>query len=194
MKTILFVTSNRGKARSAAMILKCYGYRVVQVADRIEEPEHTEDPKAIADAKIAAASKNYHQPLMCEDGGFFVNALDGRPGVHVHGYLEEKGITGLLRELEGKRDRRARFRGVLAYLEPGATRPVHFISNVRGRVLSRPRGHLKPHSWSDLHLVFAPDGSKKTLAEMTETEYEVVRFKQDSRFRRLGEYLTARTS
>lgn len=193
MKDIFFVTTNSGKAESARMILRDYGYNVVQAKDSIEEPEETNDPKIIAREKVFHAIKKHNAPLICEDGGFFVNALNGRPGAKAHGYLSEHGLKGLLGELKGRKDRSAHFIGVLAYMEPSWKEPMYFEEKVEGKLLEEPRGNLKPHSWSELHLAFVPKGETKTIAEMSEKEYKEFVLKHESRFKRLGSYLVNRS-
>ena len=159
----------------------------------IDEPEHTNDPRLIAKAKVVAASERYRRPVMCEDGGFFVEALGGKPGVKVHGYLDRYGLGGLLKQMKGKRNRKVCFWGVLAYDEPGWKKPIYFESKTRGILTREPRGTLKPYSWSEgLHLAFIPDSHRKTLAEMGEREYLRLTGRQTSRFTMLAEFLKER--
>jgi XTP/dITP diphosphohydrolase len=190
-KEIYFVTTNAGKAHTAGKVLSHYGYSVVQKHNSIEEPEHTNNPKAIAEAKIAAASGKYKNAVMCEDGGFFVEALGGEPGVKVHGYLDEHGLDGLLKQLKGEKNRKVYFWSVLAYAEPGQ-KPIYLETKTHGVLAEEPRGHLKPYSWSQLHLAFIPDSYDKTLSEMTEEEYNRFTTRQTSLFIMLGEFLKKR--
>jgi XTP/dITP diphosphohydrolase len=191
-REIYFVTTNLGKVHSAQKVFSRYGFSVVQKKASIDEPEYTNDPRLIAKAKVVAASKRYKRPVMCEDGGFFVEALGGKPGVKVKGYLEKYGLSGLLNRMRGKRNRRVCFWGVLAYDEPGWKKPVYFESKTHGVLTREPRGTLKPYSWSELHLAFIPDSHKKTLAELSEKEYLKLTGRQTSRFTMLAEFLKGR--
>jgi len=195
LKQVFFVTTNRGKVESANMILSSYGIEAVQVANPVDEPSETNDPKSIARMKILSAVQApgmVKATLICEDGGFFVNVLNGRPGASVHRYLTEHGLNGLLAELKGKEDRSAFFYGVLACMTPEMKEPVYFEERIRGQILKTPKGCLKSYSWSALHQVFVPNGENKAIAEMNENEYQQFRLKQNSRFKRLGEFLTAK--
>jgi XTP/dITP diphosphohydrolase len=186
---IYFVTTNRGKVYTAKRILSRYGYSVMQKKDFIDEPEHTNNPRLIAKAKIMEASKRYSKALMCEDGGFFVDALDGEPGVKVKGYLEKHGLAGLLKRLKGETNRKAYFWSALAYIEPGWKEPVYFDGKTHGVLAEEPRGEMRSYSWSELHLAFIPDLYEKTLAEMDQDEYAQFSNRQTSNIMMLGEFL-----
>lgn len=192
MKQLYFVTTNRGKVESANMILKNFGFSLIQIKDSIKEPEETNDSKIIVREKALTAIRKHQKPLVCEDGGFFVNILGGKPGAKVSNYLMEKGVKGLLKELEDKGDRSAYFLGVLAYIEPDWNEPIYFEEKLEGQITREERGSLKPFSWSELHLVFIPKGETKTLAEMSEDEYNRFRMGLNSRFVSLGEFLTSK--
>ena len=188
-KKIYFVTTNRGKVHTANKVLSQYGYAVIQKRGSIEEPKHTNDPKQIVRAKMAAASEKCRNAVMCEDGGFFIEALNGEPGVRVHEYLEKYGIDGLLKKLNGAKNRKAYFHNVLAYKEPGWHQPLYLDTKIHGVLTHEPKGELKPRAWSEIHLAFIPESHDKTLAEMSEEEYNKFISNHTSGFTLLGEML-----
>jgi inosine/xanthosine triphosphate pyrophosphatase family protein len=49
--------------------------------------------------------------------------------------------------------------------------PKSFLTHVRGQIAENIRGSMKPSLWSELGLIFIPEGSQKTLAEMSADEY-----------------------
>lgn len=207
---LCFVTSNDGKANSANTTLMEFGFPVARLSRKITEPYHTESPKDIVTKKIRnalrlqnvqivcmdgreiAVSRLSDIPIICEDGGFFVNALNGRPGVQINPYLREGGVERLIREMDSKECRSAYFWEVLAYKYPFMKGPEYFESRVEGTVLSEKRGKLQEFSWSELHLVFVPNGYTKTWAEMSADEYRRYDLRQNSRWNRLGEFLLRR--
>jgi inosine/xanthosine triphosphate pyrophosphatase family protein len=56
-------------------------------------------------------------------------------------------------------------------MDKGTKGPVFFRSDVKGRITKRKMGKLKSFTWSELSLVFKPEGKTKTLAQMPEDEY-----------------------
>jgi XTP/dITP diphosphohydrolase len=88
-------------------------------------------------------------PTLADDSGLEVDALDGRPGVYTRRYAgddpsDEENNEKMLRELEGVpvERRRARYRCVLAFLDPSAgAEPVLRMGTFEGRIALAPRGH-----------------------------------------------------
>lgn len=197
--SLLFVTSNTGKATSANATLREFGFYVAQLRNIIDEPYHTKSPLLIAREKIFAAervvsSHGIGLPIICEDSGFFVNALNGLPGVKINEFLKTKGISGLLKDLEGKKDRSAYFWEVLAYKEPGMAEPIYFESKPKGHITTEERGEIQSHNWSSLHLVFILEGYTKTWAQMNLQEYKDYDLRKNSRWDQLGYFLRQKNS
>ncbi len=79
---------------------------------------------------------------LADDSGLEVDALGGRPGVHSKRFsVEAKDETNnflLLQKMRGVRDRRARFRCVIAVVGPGGEGFVE--AKCEGQIGSGPRG------------------------------------------------------
>ncbi len=195
MGKIYFVTTNKAKFLSAERRLSPHGIELVLVNAAIDEPEYTNSSKEIVKAKCVFALGKVPGPVICEDGGFFVNALGGEPGVKAHGYLAAKNNEGLkgaeklLVEIKDSDDRGAYFFSVAGYMEAGWEEPVYFSSKVEGKISHELRGPAQERNWSSIHRVFIPRGSGKTLAEMDDDEYEEFS-KKISVFMKLERYLT----
>jgi len=168
MRKIIFITTNRGKYLSAKNVLRKYKIKVVQKKLEIPEPRGTLEEIAIFKAKYAF--KLVREPLITMDAGFFIPSLGGFPKMFVNFVLSTIGLEGILKLLEGK-ERKCEFREVLCYLESLRKRPKLFKRKVEGEIAKRPLGQLKPYNWSKLHLIFIPEGEKKTLAQMTKKEF-----------------------
>lgn len=100
-----------------------------------------------------------------DDTGLEVEALNGAPGVISARYAGEQknasdNLTKLLSELEGKNDRSARFRTVIALNLDG--RQHLFEGVVNGRITNKPKGD-KGFGYDP---VFIPEGHDRTFAEM----------------------------
>jgi len=81
---------------------------------------------------------------MADDSGLEVEALDGAPGVYSARYAGEScdyatNNAKLLRELDGKENRHARFRTVMALARPGEE-PLTVDGVCEGTILSELRG------------------------------------------------------
>jgi XTP/dITP diphosphohydrolase len=146
-----------------------YGIKVVQVPLDIPEPR-SEDVEEIAKEKVRFAFKEIGKPVVALDAGFYIDSLNGFPKAFVNFALSTIGVNGILRLLDGK-DRSCEFRHCLAYMDKGTKGPVFFRSDVKGRITKRKMGKLKSFTWSELSLVFKPEGKTKTLAQMPEDEY-----------------------
>lgn len=105
-------------------------------------------------------------PAIADDSGLEVDALNGAPGVYSARYAGEPcddaaNNEKLLRELEGKKDRRARFVTVLALCRPGKE-PLTVRGTCEGAIIDEPRG-TNGFGYDPL---FVPDGTNQTFAEL----------------------------
>lgn len=87
--------------------------------------------------------------VIADDTGLLVDALDGEPGVRSaryaggEGHDSEANMRLLLKNLEGKENRRARFRTVITMIEEKVaymTRIQYFSGNVEGTILTEKHG------------------------------------------------------
>ena len=106
--------------------------------------------------------------VLSDDSGLEVDALHGSPGVWSSSYGGVEGDHArnnarLLREMEGKTDRAARFRCTMV-LAQGGEELAHFTGAVEGRIIGEPRG-TEGFGYDPL---FVPDGHKHTFAELGE--------------------------
>jgi XTP/dITP diphosphohydrolase len=131
---INFVTSNKGKFVEAQAIFgdllqKDIGYTEIQ-ADTLEEV-------AVYGMKEVAA--RLQGPVMLEDAGLFVDALKGFPGVYSAYVQKTIGNAGILRLMEALENRKAHFKSVVAYIEPGM-QAILFFGEVHGQIGFEERG------------------------------------------------------
>ncbi len=160
-----FATTNKGKLLTMQTDMKPYGIEVVQKALDIPEPR-SNDVQEIADHKAWQALQQLHEPVIVMDAGFYVDSLNGFPRAFTNFALETVGIAGILKLVDGL-DRRCEFRECLAYIDKSMNEPKFFIAHIRGSLSAKPRGNLHAGHWSDLALIFEPEGQQATLAEMS---------------------------
>ncbi|MGL4819931.1 MAG: XTP/dITP diphosphatase [Bacilli bacterium] len=128
MKSIVVATGNKGKVAEFERMLSPLGYTVKSMADFPELCEVEETGKTFeenATLKSETIAKVLRCPVIADDSGLCVDALDGAPGVYSARFSGEPKDDGrnnalLLERLVGVSDanRSARFVCVLAYSEP----------------------------------------------------------------------------
>ncbi|RBI61599.1 non-canonical purine NTP pyrophosphatase, RdgB/HAM1 family [halophilic archaeon] len=160
---IRFVTGNEGKVREAREYLD----------DDVEQVEYdyteiqSDDLASIAvhGAEEAFAETGGDDPVVVDDAGLFVDALGGFPGPY-SAYVEDTlGVERVWRLAEREENRRARFRGVVAYHD--GERTETFEGAVPGRIVA-PRGD----GGFGYDPIFEHEG--QTLAEMSTEEKNAV--------------------
>lgn len=146
-RRIVLATGNAGKLKEIREIFSGLDVGIVAQSD-FDTPEAIEDglsfvENAIIKARNAAAHTGL--PVLSDDSGIEVDALNGEPGIHSARYAgnDESNIQRLLRELDGVPDdkRTARFQCVMVYLRHTKD-PVPVIAqgSWEGRILQAPQG------------------------------------------------------
>jgi XTP/dITP diphosphohydrolase len=149
MKELLIATGNAGKFREFAALFADSGVKLYSLEDFPSLLPVVEDGatfKENALKKAAAAARETGLPVIADDSGLCVDALDGMPGVLSARFAGEGCGDGannhkLLQELAGvpKEQRSAAVRCVIALCAPegfGAT----FNGELRGFILEQPSG------------------------------------------------------
>lgn len=173
MNRIVIASNNAGKLREIRDILQPLGFTVVSQREAgvsIEVEENGETFAENAALKARAVYEALHCPVIADDSGLLVDALDGAPGVHSHRFAGE-GATDddrnakLLELLDGvpEEKRTARFECVLCYVD--AAGETHFFSGTcEGRIGTAPAGE-NGFGYDPLFCV-----GDRTMAQMTEEE------------------------
>lgn len=173
MNRIVIASNNAGKLREIRDILQPLGFTVVSQQEAgisIEVEENGETFAENAALKARAVYEALHCPVIADDSGLLVDALDGAPGVHSHRFAGEGATDAdrnakLLELLDGvpAEKRTARFECVLCYVD--AAGETHFISGTcEGRIGTTPAGE-NGFGYDPLFCV-----GDRTMAQMTEEE------------------------
>jgi XTP/dITP diphosphohydrolase len=150
------VTSNPHKAREVAAFLQ--GAVEVEHVD-LECPEFRHsDVGEIARGKARFAYGRLERPLIVDDTAFSVKALRGFPGPYAAYVLDTIGYQGILRLLDGVKDRSAFFETAIAYADGNGIRI--FRGRIDGMITRSPRGR----EGFGYDPIFEVNG--RTLAEM----------------------------
>jgi len=168
MNPVYFATTNKGKVSTVRQILSQHSIEVIHEPMSIAEPR-TEELTVIAEQKVLAAFEKINKPVIAQDSGFYIHALNGFPKAFVNFATETIGIEGFLKLVEGK-DRACEFRNCLAFYDGKLEKPKTFLSTIPGTLAEEKRGSLRDDAWGELWLIFIPAGQTKTLAEMSKQE------------------------
>ena len=187
---IVFATNNKHKLDEIRSILGD-SIEVLSLNDigcNVDIPETGKTLEENALQKAQYVYDNYHIDCFADDTGLEVEALDGAPGVYSARYAalpdnpvkseggtsshdSEANMTRLLYELNGKDNRKARFRTVIALIQKkdvcpcGCTsiKEIHkFEGIVEGEIIQERRGG----EGFGYDPIFQPDGYDKTFAEL----------------------------
>ena len=157
---IRFVTSNPNKVTELSERLAPLGFEVEQVRHPYPEVQ-TDTLEEVAEHGLEYLAKELGSGVVLEDAGLFIDALGGFPGVYSAYVLRTLGNPGILRLMDGKQDRSARFEAVLGYLDESGER--HLFKGVcPGSIAAEARGA----GGFGFDPVFVPAGRDRTFAEM----------------------------
>ena len=186
MKTAILASQNKNKIREIEAILGKHGFSVISrdeagiPTDDIEETGTTFEENSYIKASVIrdmiaadpALDKYNDSPVIADDSGLMVDALDGAPGIYSARYAGE-GCTyednniKLLAELEGVPEgkRGACFVTVITMIWPDGGRLIA-RGECKGVIVQEQHGS-KGFGFDPL---FMPDGYDKTFAEMEAEE------------------------
>ena len=167
-RVIFFATNNVNKFDEARRVLAEYKIAVGML--RVKSLEiQSESLEDIARASVLDAFDRCHLPIIVEDAGLFIDALNGFPGPYAAYAYKTVGNQGLLRLMKNVKARSAHFESTLAYFSAELRSPVCFHGEVIGKIANEERrGSGK--SGFGFDPIFKPLSSSKTFAEMSVIE------------------------
>jgi len=190
LPTLVFATNNQHKIDEAQDIvkgkLKLISLKEAGVDIDVDETETTFRGNALL--KAQAVWELTGLPCVADDSGLCVEALGGEPGVYSSRYAGEAGNhtknnEKLLKEMEGKSDRRAFFTTVLCLVGLDDT-PIYIEGRVNGVILREIQGR----DGFGYDPLFCPDGDNRSFAEMSAAEKNAMSHRGRA-FQSLMEYL-----
>ena len=158
MKKITYVTGNWAKIASAKQALEPIGCDVDNI--KMETPEiQASDVTEVAKYSAKWACEELGVPVIKNDTGMFIKHYNGFPGAYMKYIDETLKIDGMLKLMEGIKDREAYLKEAIAYCEPGCD-PVVFEGITNGKIALEPDGE---YGWGIIDHIFIPEGEEKTL-------------------------------
>lgn len=190
--TICFATNNEHKLKEIRALLGSE-FRLVGLVDIGCNEELAEDQTTLEGNSLQKAEyifRKFNTSCFADDTGLEVECLNNEPGVFSARYAGEQrsaedNMNLLLRNLEGKDNRKARFRTVITLITPEGIR--QFEGEVHGKIIDQKRG-TEGFGYDP---IFLPDGFSKTLGEMTLEEKSAISHRARA-FKKLIAYLKGR--
>lgn len=179
---IVFATNNQHKLQEIRDILGSE-FEIVSLKDigcDVDIPETGNTLEENAMQKAQYVYDHYNLSCFADDTGFEVEALNGEPGVHSARYAEgtdhdsEANMAKLLRNLEGKDNRKARFRTVIALIQkqdvcPCGCTSIKKVNRFEGIVDGSIATEKHGTAGFGYDPIFVPEGYDKSFAELGES-------------------------
>ncbi|MCQ2556696.1 MAG: XTP/dITP diphosphatase [Ligilactobacillus sp.] len=174
MKEIVIATKNQGKAREYAAMFAPLGIKVKTLADVKDAPEIVEDGQTFTENALKKAqtlSDFLQMPVLADDSGLVVDALNGEPGIYSARYAgdhdDDKNNEKLLANLAEVADdkRTAHFHCSVVVTSP-IKDPLVVEGDAYGKILHAKRGKA---GFGYDPLFFYPELGK-TFAELSQDE------------------------
>jgi XTP/dITP diphosphohydrolase len=182
---ILLATTNEGKVRELRQLLKDLDIEILSLKDMDKKLEVEEDKETFLENAIKKATsyaKFYELPVISEDSGLEVDALNGLPGIYSARFFEielgkevlkeipenlskdEKNNLKLLRLLENQTNRKARYKTALVFYN--FDYGIWTEGVCEGQIAYKPEGN----QGFGYDPIFIPEGYNKTMAQLAPEE------------------------
>jgi len=164
---LVFATNNKHKLEEISHIIGDQ-YRIISLkelncCEDIPETEETLEGNALLKARYVHSKYNCN--CFADDTGLEIEALNGEPGVYSARYAGEQcsfedNVIKVLQKMEGKSNRNALFRTVIALILDD--QEYLFEGAIKGTIIEDKKGV----SGFGYDPIFTPDGYSETFAEM----------------------------
>lgn len=170
---LVIATHNQGKIAEIDSILKSFPVQVKNLDDfgpipPVQEDGETFDENAYKKASFTARLLGF--PVLADDSGLMIEALEGAPGVHSaryagEGAMDEQKCQKILDQMQGKTNRQAVFQCVISIAIPAGP-ALTYEGQCKGLITEKPSG-FNGFGYDPI-FYFPP--LKKTFAELSREE------------------------
>jgi len=164
-RVIFFATNNVNKFKEACRVFREYKIAVGMLRIKTLEIQ-SESLEEIAKKSVMESFKKCSLPVIVEDAGLFIEALNGFPGPYAAYVYKTIGNNGLLKLMEKSESREAKFQSVIAYYSSELRSPICFKGEAVGEIIKEERKR-EGESGFGFDPIFKPKNSTKIFAEMT---------------------------
>jgi XTP/dITP diphosphohydrolase len=181
-KRLLIATSNEGKLKEIRKLLEPLGMEVIMPEKALEVEEGGQSFLENAYIKARAYYERYGVPVLAEDSGLVIPALEGYPGVYSSRFYSLE--WGGMEEVKEGKDQ-ANIRKVLRLMKGIKERSAYFVAfallytgdgglwgegRCEGYILEEPRGY----GGFGYDPIFQPAGYEKSMAELSLEEKNLI--------------------
>ncbi|MEM0141231.1 MAG: XTP/dITP diphosphatase [Thermoplasmatales archaeon] len=159
---MMLVTSNKGKYMEYAAIFKENGLNLELKLMSYPE-EQLSSIEEVAKRSLCYLTGFIKEDFFIDDSGLFIDTLNGFPGVYSSYAFKTIGNDGIIKLMDGNRDRTAEFMTCIAYYDGKINT---FLGVRKGRISESGKGT----NGFGFDPIFIPEGSEKTYAEMSVEE------------------------
>ncbi len=187
---IIFATSNASKVKIARERLERYGINVVQRSVETSEIQSL-DVEEVGMEKARQLLGKLQEPFFIDDSGLTIYALNGFPGALIKPTIDAIGDSGILKRMEGKKDRKVNAESVLVYANPKTNELKSFIGTFEGTLSESLSGeNLRGLG---VERIFIPLNSTKTIASMSDDEWlkSLDDFRKTDHYDKFGRWITS---
>ncbi len=179
MKKILIGTHNKGKFKEIAHLVSRKYKKISPLSLNIKSPKET-GKSFIANSKLKVQffSKFVNYPVLSDDSGICIKALNNKPGIYSARLAKKYGsfynaMKFILKKLKNKKDRTATFVCSLSYKTNNQK-----IVTVQGKLKGKISSSIKGKNGFGYDPIFIPSNKKITFGQMS----KVKKIKMDHRF------------
>jgi len=158
-KKIFFATNNDNKIREAENILSSFKIAVEKIGVKKVEIQSDSLEEIVSyalkmiDVKVT--------PIVIEDSGLFIERLNGFPGPYSSYVYKKIGCIGILKLLEGEKERSAKFVSVVGF------KKGKLIKIFKGEIMGEISYRMSGDHGFGFDPIFVPENAGKTFAEMS---------------------------
>lgn len=187
---IIFATSNASKVKIARERLERYGINVIQRSVETSEIQSL-DVEEVGMEKARQLLGKLQEPFFIDDSGLTIYALNGFPGALIKPTLDAIGDSGILKLMEGKKDRKVNAESVLVYANPKTNELKSFIGTFEGTLSESLSG--ENIRGLGIERIFIPLNSTKTIASMSDDEWlkSLDDFRKTDHYDKFGRWITS---
>ncbi len=179
MKKILIGTHNRGKFKEISHLISKNFKKMSPIKLKIKSPKET-GKTFISNSKLKAKyfSKFVNYPVISDDSGLCIKALNNFPGIYSARVAKEKGsflkaMKYILKRMKSKKNRSATFICSLSFVDKNKK-----ITNVVGKIKGKISYKILGSKGFGYDPIFIPSNNKITFGQMSKTK----KIKTDHRF------------
>jgi len=167
MKKILIGTHNKGKFKEIAYLISKKYKKISPIPLKIKSPKET-GKTFLSNSKLKAQffSKFVDYPVISDDSGICIKALNNMPGIYSARLAKKyggffKAMKFILKKLEKKKNRTATFVCSLSFKDKS-----NKITSVEGKINGKISNRILGKKGFGYDPIFIPDNEKITFGQM----------------------------